>query len=365
MFVHSLLPLIFSACIQLSTPFSQLGVGLTPRNHPIFDFRLFSTSVRRPDQAMLDALAEATPGQDAIHIFHGRGGCYEGCEHLTVDWYPPVWVITSFNQTTTEADLKRWGDVLEQRWEELGSGQELCWIYQDRSVSPTQTTLMAGTMPDPHVVHEGKSKYLVHVLKGQNHGLFLDMANGRSWVHDNAENGKVLNLFSYTCSFSVAALQGGANTVVNIDMSGGALKIGQRNHDLNDFGKGGGARFLKHDIFKSWGKLKKSGPYDIIVSDPPSYQKGSFVAKRDYIKIIRRLPTLLVPGGHALLCLNAPELDCQFLQDQLAEGAPELRFIERIENPETYPSAFPERALKVLLYQLPEESEDATSGAEE
>ena len=113
---------------------------------------------------------------------------------------------------------------------------------------------------------------------------------------------------------------------------------------------------MSHDIFKSWGKLRKLGPYDIIVADPPSYQKGSFVAKNDYGKLIRRLPDLLSPNGQVLLCLNAPELDTAFLKDLVAVEAPQLRFVERLENPETFPDTNPERALKVLLYELAPES---------
>eukprot|EP00957_Ditylum_brightwellii_P095206 7251003-Ditylum_brightwellii.AAC.1 len=212
---------------------------------------------------------------------------------------------------------------------------------------------MSGEVPSQHIVTEMGNQYLVHVMRGQNHGLFLDMSYGRAWLQQHAQNWKVLNLFSYTCAFSISALAGGAKEVVNVDMSKGALKIGQKNHDLNKFSDAGVARFLGHNIFKSWGKIKKMGPYDAVVVDPPSYQKGSFVAEKDYIKLIRRLPTLLLPGGYVLLCLNAPELDSQFLQSQVTEAAPELQFVKRLDNPPSFPVADPEKALKVLLYQLP------------
>ena len=86
--------------------------------------------------------------------------------------------------------------------------------------------------------------------------------------------------------------------------------------------------------------------------DPPSYQKESFVASTDYIKVIRRLPSLLnSDGGWALLCLNAPEFDSKFLLQLVKEGAPELLFVERLNNPPEFESAFPERALKVLVFK--------------
>jgi 23S rRNA (cytosine1962-C5)-methyltransferase len=108
---------------------------------------------------------------------------------------------------------------------------------------------------------------------------------------------------------------------------------------------------LAHDIFKSWGKLTRLGPYDIVVADPPSYQKGSFVATKDYVKIIRRLPTLVTAGGHALLCLNAPELEESFLMDLVTKEAPTLELVQRLPNPPTFPTKDPSRALKILLYR--------------
>ncbi|RYF62659.1 MAG: SAM-dependent methyltransferase, partial [Comamonadaceae bacterium] len=127
------------------------------------------------------------------------------------------------------------------------------------------------------------------------------------------------------------------------------LAVGQQNHRLNDVLKG--ASFLGHDIFKSWGRINRGGPYDLVIVDPPSYQRGSFVATKDYARLIRRLPELMAPGGHALLCLNAPELGPEFLQQQMAEGAPSLTFAERLQNPPAFADAAPERALKVLVYR--------------
>jgi 23S rRNA (cytosine1962-C5)-methyltransferase len=204
------------------------------------------------------------------------------------------------------------------------------------------------------VVTENGSLFRVHLLKGQNHGLFLDMAEGRRWVraHCAAHPGlKVLNLFAYTCAFSVVALQAGARQVVNLDMSQGALAIGQQNHALN--GLADGAAFLAHDLFKSWGKITRAGPYGLVIVDPPSFQKGSFVATKDYARLMRRLPDLLAPGGHALLCLNAPELETGFLQEQMQVQAPDLHFEQRLTNPPAFADSAPERALKVLVYRAP------------
>ena len=101
------------------------------------------------------------------------------------------------------------------------------------------------------------------------------------------------------------------------------------------------------------GKVKRLGPYDIVVADPPSYQKGSFVATKDYARVVRRLPELLAPGGQALLCLNAPEIPEQFLRDLVAAEAPDLAFVQRLDNPAVFADADPQRALKVMLFRMP------------
>lgn len=313
-------------------------------------------------QALLDAIAAMPLPTDAQRIFHGRGGLYPGCEAWTLDVFPPVFVLTSF-APATEAQLDAVGAALQARWAQLAPGQALNWVFQHRGEAlrlegRSDTRLMAGSVPEPHVVTEDGARYRVHVLKGQNHGLFLDMAEGRRWVARHVaahrvatgRGAKVLNLFAYTCAFSVAALRAGAAQVVNVDMGRGAIASGQHNHQLNGLAD---ARFLAHDIFSSWGKITRGGPYDLVIADPPSYQKGSFVATKDYARLARRLPDLLAPGGHALLCLNAPELGSDFLQALVRAEAPGLAFVGRVENPQVFADVDAERALKVLVFRAP------------
>ncbi|MFT4193669.1 class I SAM-dependent methyltransferase [Ottowia sp.] len=307
-------------------------------------------------QALLDAIAAMPLPGGAQRIFHGRGGRHPGCEQWVLDAYPPVFVLTSF-APAGDAQLAAAGAALQARWDVLAPGQPLNWVFQHRGAGRADTRLMAGNVPEPHVVTEAGARYRVHVLRGQNHGLFLDMAEGRRWVREHAaafraregRGARVLNLFAYTCAFSVAALLGGAAQVVNIDMARGALATGQQNHRLN--GIAGGAGFLAHDIFNSWGKVTRSGPYDLVIIDPPSYQKGSFVAAKDYARILRRLPALLADGGHALLCLNAPELGMDFLRRQVSEQAPGLAFVQRVANPVAFADVDEDRALKVAVFR--------------
>ncbi|WP_408634222.1 class I SAM-dependent methyltransferase [Paraferrimonas haliotis] len=285
----------------------------------------------------------------AQRLFHGRGGLYQGLNHLCLDWFPEVLLLTSF-KVLSEQDKCAVIEAVSEKFAHRFSERQLNLVYQCRASGESTTQLICGEVPAQHIVREGPCRYQVQLMSNQNHGLFLDMAKGRQWLFEHAKSANVLNLFAYTCAFSCVALTGAAKSVVNIDMSRGALKVGQQNHQLNGIERG--ARFLSHDIFKSWGKLKKFGGYDIIVADPPSFQKGSFIATKDYPKLIRRLPELMNSGGYLLLCLNAPDLGSAFIKEQVTSLAPKLTFIERIANPEVFADIDPERSLKVLLYRF-------------
>lgn len=302
-------------------------------------------------QALLDTIATAPLPADAQRLFHGRGGRFPGCEAWALDAFPPVWLVTKFGAVTPD-EMAALTTALQTRHQQIAApGQPLNAVLQTRHEGRSETTVLAGSVPESHVVSEDGAQYRIHLQRGQNHGLFLDMAEGRRWVRAHAQGAKVLNLFAYTCAFSVAALQGGAKEVINLDMAQGALTTGQQNHQLN--GIHNRAKFLAHDLFSSWGKVTRMGPYDLVIADPPSYQKGSFVANKDWPRLLRRLPDLLKPGGRALLCLNAPEIPEQFLRDQLAGEAPELVIEQRLPNPPAFADVSPDRALKVLVVRLP------------
>ncbi len=179
-------------------------------------------------QALLSTIATMALPQDATRIFHGRGGLHPGCEHWSLDAYPPVWVLTSFKEVPPD-EVAVIQAALAQRLAQLDPQATLNAVFQTRLEGRAVTSLLCGEVSDPHIVSEQGTRYRVHVLRGQNHGLFLDMANGRQWVRAHAAKTpgmKVLNLFAYTCGFSVVALQAGARSVVNVDMSAGALAIG-------------------------------------------------------------------------------------------------------------------------------------------
>ncbi|MEN0105720.1 MAG: class I SAM-dependent methyltransferase, partial [Pseudomonas sp.] len=181
---------------------------------------------------------------------------------------------------------------------------------------------------------------------------------GRRWVREHAGGKRVLNLFAYTCGFSVAAIAGGAQQVVNLDMAKGALNRGRDNHRLNQQNLSQ-VSFLGHELFKSWSAVKRHAPYDLIIIDPPTFQKGSFALTQDYAKILRRLPDLLTPGGLVLACVNDPHIGPDFLLAGMAEHAPALVFQERLANPPEFADVHEHGGLKALVFRFTGNAENA------
>ena len=297
----------------------------------------------------LIAALNAVP-DEARRLFHGRGRRWPGLEQVTVDWLQGVLLVALF-RAPEGAELAALQQMLlalaeSPAWRQSGAHSLL---LQHRYLPDSPTEYLLGETVDEWLVRENGLRFKLDLGKKQNNGLFLDMRYGRRWVQQQARGKRVLNLFAYTCGFSVAALAGGAAHVVNLDMAKAALSRGRDNHRLNqhDLSR---VSFLGHDLFKSWGAVNRSAPYDLIIIDPPSFQKGSFALTKDYQKILRRLPDLLGEHGMVLACVNDPAIGPDFLIDGMAREAPALGFVERLENPPEFADIDPDSGLKALVF---------------
>jgi 23S rRNA (cytosine1962-C5)-methyltransferase len=300
-------------------------------------------------QHLLAALNPAP--EETRRLFHGRGRCWAGLEHVTVDWLQGMVLVCLFREPNV-AELEMLKRMLmaltaSPAWQQ---SQAHTLLLQHRYLPESTTEFLLGQERDEWLISENGLRFKLDIGKKQNNGLFLDMRYGRRWVREHAEGKRVLNLFAYTCGFSVAAMAGGAEQVVNLDMAKAALSRGRDNHRLNDHDLSR-VSFLGHELFKSWGKVKKYGPYDLIIIDPPSFQKGSFALSKDYQKILRRLPELLAEQGTVLACVNDPNTSPDFLIAGMAAEAPSLRFVERLENPPEFPDIHADSGLKALVFR--------------
>ncbi len=284
-------------------------------------------------------------------LFHGRGHAYKGLNHITIDWLPPVILITLFAPEPRE-DIEMLANALLEKLPSCKSVQ-----LQHRYLSPGPVEIIHGKdcLQDYQQLEiiEGNLKYHLSLGKVRNTGLFLDMRNGRQWVQDNSKDKRILNLFAYTCGFSVAAIAGGAKSVLNMDMSSPALRVGRDNHRLNNQSLKR-VRFQKLNILNSFGRIKKHGLYDLLICDPPTFQKGSIDIIRDYPKIMRKLSDFMAVESTLMLCINAPQLGQQngsdFIIQNMQENAPQFHFIKEIKPPKVYIDK-QNKGMKTLIFK--------------
>lgn len=276
-------------------------------------------------------------------VFHGRGNFYENFCYLTVDSLNDTFFATFYEEDINELEIVELlrKIALNKNYKNL--------ILQRKYKENDFFEAILGVLPENFYAVENGLKYKID-FRNRNIGLFFDMKNTREYLKNICEDKTVLNLFSYTCAFSVVCIAGKAKKVVNIDMGKNSLSIGRANHYLNNLDTKN-VKFLPHNILKSFGRIKIESPFDIVIIDPPSFQKGSFVATNDYIKIIKRLDLFTQKGSLVIACLNDPFLSSSYLKGIFSESASNFKFIKRVENPKEFVSNSDENGLKVLLFE--------------
>ncbi len=283
------------------------------------------------------------PGAESQRLFHGRGHCFPGYEDVLIDWFSPVVLVTLYRDRP-----EGWIEELATWIKQYLTAEAV--VVQKRYLPHSPSSVIAGELPDNVNAIEAGLNYRLRLNDAQNIGFFLDMAVGRTFVRQNAEGKKILNLFSYSCSFSVAAIAGGADNVVNIDMNRGALALGRSNHQLNhlDLRR---VSFLPLEIFRSFSRLRKLAPFDMIICDPPDEQGSSFRPQRDWPKLARKLPGLLSENGEILFCLSSPRISTDDIKGLFQKVDLPLQWVDTYRSEDDFPEAEPEKGLNILHYR--------------
>ena len=300
-------------------------------------------NIEKLKEIILENLKDKSP--EMKRVFHGRGNFYDDYNYLVIDSLNDILLATLFQEIPQDIE-KQIINVLEEVYEEK---QFKSLVLQRRYKKDNLNEVLKGIVPKDSIAIENALKYKIN-FSNQNIGIFPDMKVGREYIQSICKDKNILNLFSYTCAFSVAAISAKASKVVNVDMAKGALTTGRENHHINNLDTKK-VKFMPYDILKSWSRIKKEGPYDIIIIDPPTLQKGSFEATKDYEKIIKRLDQLANEKCVVLSCLNAPEIPSAFIKDIFKEFASDFVFEKRLENPETFVVIDDEKALKNLIFK--------------
>jgi len=210
-------------------------------------------------------------------------------------------------------------------------------------------------------IFENDLHYLVDVVNGHKTGFYLDQRENRNLLATYAKDKTVLNCFSYTGGFGLAAVQGGAAQVTNLDLSVEALALLEKNRVLNNLPADRSAN-LPGDVFEILRSYRDSGrQFDLIVLDPPKFADSRNHlprALRGYKDINWLAFRLLKPGGLLFTFSCSGLLEAPLFQKMVADAALDAgrkaQIVHRLAQAADHPIllSFPEAAyLKGLVCQ--------------
>ncbi len=253
----------------------------------------------------------------AFRLFNQEGDGFGG---LTVDLYGDYAVFSWYNSYVYQI-RKVISEAFRQVFPEvLGAYEKIRF----KGLDYESAHVYGQEAPDFFAVLENGVLYQVFMNDGLMTGIFLDQHEVRGSLVDGLAMGKsLLNMFSYTAAFSVAAAMGGASQTTSVDLAKRSRELSQAHFQANGISTDD-HRFVVMDVFEYFKYAKRKGlTYDVIVLDPPSFarnKKQTFSVAKDYHKLISQSLEILNPGGIIIASTNAANVSRQKFTEQIDKG---------------------------------------------
>ena len=253
----------------------------------------------------------------AFRLFNQEGDGFGG---LTVDLYGDYAVFSWYNSYVYQI-RKIISEAFRQVFPEvLGTYEKIRF----KGLDYESAHVYGQEAPDFFTVLENGVLYQVFMNDGLMTGIFLDQHEVRGSLVDGLAMGKsLLNMFSYTAAFSVAAAMGGASQTTSVDLAKRSRELSQAHFQANGI-RTDDHRFIVMDVFEYFKYAKRKAlTYDVIVLDPPSFarnKKQTFSVAKDYHKLISQSLEILNPEGIIIASTNAANVSRQKFTEQIDKG---------------------------------------------
>lgn len=259
--------------------------------------RKITAAIKERDQLFADKMTTA------FRIFNSEG---DGIGGITIDYYDGYYMIQWYSEGiyqfrhfiyhTLTSSPGYQGVYEKKRFNRQGQ-----YIEQDDFVQGKKAEF-------PLIMKENGMNYAVHLNDGAMTGIFLDQRNVRKLIRDKyAMNKTVLNTFSYTGAFSIAALYGGATRTVNIDLAQRSLEKTREQMKVNHF-HSDNEEIRVMDVFNYFKYAKrKQLAFDLVILDPPSFarsKKFTFSTAKDYPELVANAIAITKQGGVIVASTN-------------------------------------------------------------
>ena len=297
------------------SPSSQLRARVwtfdtsAPLDRIFFEERIRSAIGKR------DYLRERSSG---LRLIFGEA---DGLPGLIVDQYAD-WLVVQF----LSAGVEFWKHVIVDVLSSVTGCQQIyersdAAVREREGLETRRGPLLGGEPSSEILIVEDGVRYAIDIVKGHKTGFYLDQRDNRLLVAQLVERliarglkPSVLNSFSYTGGFSLAASKSGAHKVVSVDSSADALRQAKHNANLNGIDSTS-FECVVSDVFDYLKTCQASGAlFDIVILDPPKFAPSAIhveKAARAYKDLNMRGLRLLKPGGLLLTfsCSGAISVD--------------------------------------------------------
>ncbi len=334
------------------------GIGwvLSRKEKEAIDAKFFASKIRNAAEKRADFFA--SEDTSAFRVFNGEG---DGIGGLTIDFFNGFYMVSWYSEGIYSfrediyAALKQ---AVNTRgiYEKLRFNTNGQYIEKDDYVSGEKGEF-------PLIVQENGMNYAVDLNDGAMTGIFLDQRDVRKALRDRYSSEKtVLNTFSYTGAFSVAAALGGAAGTTSVDLAKRSLAKTIEQFSVN------GIDFESQDIkvmnvFEYFSYAARKGlAFDVVVLDPPSFartKKMSFSTAKDYPKLIKDTLAITNDGGIIVASTNNSSFNMKkfktFIDKGFADYGARYTILEEHQLPEDFavPHNFPEfNYLKVVFIKV-------------
>ncbi len=334
------------------------GIGwvLTRKEKEQIDVKFFTKKIREAAEKRADFFASEETS--AFRVFNGEG---DGIGGLTIDFFNGFYLVNWYSEgiySFREEVYAALKEAVNTRgvYEKLRFNTNGQYIEQDDYVSGEKGEF-------PLIVQENGMNYAVDLNDGAMTGIFLDQRNVRKALRDRYSMDKtVLNTFSYTGAFSVAAALGGAAGTTSVDLAKRSLAktIEQFSVNAIDYESQDIKVMNVFDYFSY--AARKGLKFDVVVLDPPSFartKKMTFSTAKDYPKLVKDALAITNDGGVIIASTNNASFNMKkfktFIDMAFKDTNTKYRILEEHQLPEdfTVPHNFPEfNYLKVVIIQV-------------
>ncbi|QTL49575.1 MULTISPECIES: class I SAM-dependent rRNA methyltransferase [Priestia] len=313
------------------------GWILTKKKSEQIDAAFFARKIQRAIASRHDFYA--SEDTTAFRVFNSEG---DGIGGLIIDYYDGYYVMSWYSEGIYQ--------FKEYVIEALKSAPNFKGLYQKKRFNVKgqyieEDDFVTGDKGEfPLIVKENGIRFAVYLNDGAMVGVFLDQRDVRKTIRDKYAKGKtVLNMFSYTGAFSVAAALGGAAKTTSVDLANRSLaktieqfSVNGIDHEAQDI--------IVEDVFKYFKyAVKKNMTFDLVVLDPPSFAKSkkhTFSAAKDYKDLLKEAIALTKPNGVIVASTNASNFDMKkfhsFIEKAFNEKGERYKMMEQFALPSDF-----------------------------